>query len=124
MMKLLIVEDNTEMRRLIVGFVRDVADSISECADGADALAAYQQHLPDWVLMDIKMPLVDGITATRQIIAAHPAAHIIIITDYDDAKLRAAAGRAGAIEYVLKDDLSVVRRILSRDVKQPAARVG
>ena len=68
-MKLLIVENNQDMRRLIVQIVRKLSDAIFECEDGSEALAAYREHQPDWVLMDIEMPLIDGISATRQIIA-------------------------------------------------------
>lgn len=117
-MKLLIVEDNTEMRRLIASLVRDLAEAINECSDGAEALSAYTKHRPDWVLMDIKMKELDGIAATKQIIEAFPGAQIMIVTDYDDAKLRAAARGAGACEYVVKEDLFALRRILGAPVKQ------
>ena len=111
-MKLLIVEDNADMRRLISGLLRDLAETINECSDGAAALAAYSEYQPDWVLMDIKMAEMDGIAATRQIIAAFPKAQIVIVTDYGDAKLRAAANAAGARAYVIKEDLFVLRGIL------------
>src|SRR5262245_29713711 len=88
---LLIVDDSNEMRRLIAALVSDLAESVVECSDGAEALAAYTEHHPDWVLMDIKMPHVDGIAATRQIVAAFATARVMIVTDYDDAKLREAA---------------------------------
>ena len=113
-MKLLIVEDNAEMRRLIASLVSDLVESIDECSDGAQALLAYREQRPDWVLMDIKMPGLDGIAATRQIVAAFPEAQIVIVTDYGDAKLRAAAGAAGALAYVIKEDLFALRGILGR----------
>ena len=111
-MKLLIVEDNAEMRRLITGLVRDIAETINECSDGSQALAAYIEDQPDWVVMDIRMDLLDGITATRKLIETFPEAQIVIISDFDDAKLRAAASAAGACAYVMKEDLFVLRRIL------------
>ncbi len=115
-MKLLIVEDSQQMRHEIKLFVNDLADEINECDDGAEALAAYAAQQPDWVLMDIKMKELDGLTATREIKAAHPQARIMILTGYDDADLRAAAQSAGACEYVTKENLHEVRRILgSRD---------
>ena len=117
-MKLLIVEDNSEMRRLIASLLRDLAESINECSDGAEALSAYTKHRPDWVLMDIKMDGLDGIAATKQIIEAFPGAQIMIVTDYDDAKLREAARSAGACEYVTKEDLLALRRILSAPQSQ------
>ena len=111
-MKLLIVEDNASMRQLICSLVSDLAGCIHECSDGAQALAAYTEHRPDWVLMDIKMAEVDGIVATRQIKAAFPEANILIITDYDDARLRETARLAGARDYVVKENLLEARRIL------------
>src|SRR5437879_925405 len=111
-MKLLIVEDNASVRRLIRSIVANRADEIHECADGVDALTAYSAYLPDFVLMDISMKGLDGITATRQIKAAHAAAKIIIVTDYDEAALREAARSAGACGYVLKENLFEVDRLL------------
>ena len=114
-MRLLIVEDHGPMRRLIKSMLRDLAAEVRECADGAEALAAYAEFGPDWVLMDIKMAGLDGIAATRQILAADPRARIVIVTDYDDAHLREAARSAGACQYLLKEDLLDIRRILGAD---------
>jgi CheY-like chemotaxis protein len=104
-MTLLIVEDNASVRRLIKTIVAGVAAQIHECADGAEALEAYIAHRPDFVLMDIQMKPVDGITAARRIKAADPAARIIIVTDYDQADLREAARQVGACAFVAKDNL-------------------
>jgi len=111
-MKLLIVEDNPQMRHLIIQIVRKLSDAIFECEDGAQALSAYRTHLPDWVLMDVEMPEIDGISATRQIIAQFPEAKIAIVTDYNNANLREAAKAAGAREYVSKENLIDLRRLL------------
>jgi CheY-like chemotaxis protein len=113
-MKLLIVDDNEAMRLLIKTVIADLADAIIECSDGSEALANYQEHLPDWVVMDLKMRELDGISAARQITAAFPAARIMIVTDYDDARLRKAARSAGASGYVIKEDLRVLREILTK----------
>ena len=77
-MKLLIVEDNRQMRELLKSILTNLAETIYECADGSAALDSYRQHRPDCVLMDIKMDHVDGIDATRQIIDAFPTARIVI----------------------------------------------
>jgi CheY-like chemotaxis protein len=111
-MKLLIIEDNQQMRHEIKLFLKDLAEQIYECDDGAQALGAYAAQQPDWVLMDIKMAEMDGLTATRQIKAVHPEARIMILTGYDDPDLRAAAQNAGACEYFTKENLHEVRRIL------------
>jgi CheY-like chemotaxis protein len=111
-MKVLIVEDNAVMREMIKRIVGDLVDEISECEDGNQALAAYEARCPDWVLMDIEMPDMDGIAATRCLIKTHPEAKVIIVTDYGDKPLRAAAYAVGACGYVLKENLFEVRRWL------------
>jgi CheY-like chemotaxis protein len=81
-MKLLIVEDNPQMRRMIRAVVADLAEAITECDDGDEAVAAYAaQRLTndDRVLMDLQMPRVGGLEATRLIRDAFPDARIIIL---------------------------------------------
>jgi CheY-like chemotaxis protein len=113
MKSLLIVEDSEPMRRMIKSLVVDLAETIYECAGGVEALGLYQAHQPDWVLMDIQMEPVDGIIATRQIKAAFPDVKIMMITNYGDPQMREAARLAGASEYVVKENLLDVRRILT-----------
>jgi two-component system response regulator DegU len=112
-MKLLIVEDNAGIRRILRRILVDTASSIWECTDGSEALAAYEEHHPDIVLMDIRMPGGDGLTATRQICGYDPLARIIIVTDYQDEDMKAAAMDAGAREYVLKQDIAGLPEIVS-----------
>jgi CheY-like chemotaxis protein len=112
-MDLLIVDDNDQMRRMIIKLLHGLAEHTWECSDGAEALPAYTLHRPDWVLMDVRMKQMDGISATRQIKASYPGANIMIVTDYDDPDLREAARDAGACEYVTKENLLDVRRILA-----------
>jgi DNA-binding NarL/FixJ family response regulator len=97
---------------LIRSVVADIADTIDECCDGELALAAYAKHRPDWVLMDIKMHQVDGITATRRIKSSYPEARVCIVTDYDDVELREKAREAGAENYIVKEDLLRLREVL------------
>lgn len=118
MLNLLIVEDNQPMRDLIRSIVSDLVEDVTECCDGAEALFAYTKCRPDWVLMDIRMKEMDGISATRQIKASFPEANIMIVTDYDSPNMREAAWRAGACEYVTKDNLLDMRRILGPPEKQ------
>jgi CheY-like chemotaxis protein len=114
MVSVLIVEDSEPMRQMIKTLIADVATEVHERGDGAEALDAYSAHRPDWVLMDIAMPGVDGITATREIIGAFPDANILIVTDYDDAELREAARQAGACGYVLKENLLALRELIGK----------
>ena len=111
-MSVLIVDDSDEIRRMLRTVLADVADPIYECHDGAEAGAAYATHRPDWVLMDVSMEPVDGISATRHIIQAFPDAQIVMVTQHADVSLRDAARQAGASGYLVKDNLLDVRRFL------------
>ena len=111
-MKLLIVEDNPAMRRLMRRMLAGLAEEITECSDGCEALDAYTRFQPDWVLMDIEMTEMDGIRATRRLIAAFPEAKVVTVTHSDDRGLRTAAQQAGACGYVLKDNLLELRGFL------------
>jgi two-component system cell cycle response regulator DivK len=77
-MKPLIVEDNSGVRRVIRTLVASVARKICECADGAGVLTVYMLERPDFVLMDIQMEGIDGITATRQV-KVDPKARVIMV---------------------------------------------
>jgi CheY-like chemotaxis protein len=111
-MKILIVEDNANVRRLIRKAIEDIADETFEREDGADALAAYEEHRPDIVLMDVKMPRLDGLSATRQILRFDPEAKIVIVTDYDDDEVRGAAHESGACAYAVKNNLTKLEDVI------------
>jgi len=119
-MTLLIVEDNPTVRKLIRRAATDVAESIYECEDGADSLAAYEIHRPDVVLMDVRMPRMDGLTATRLLLHHHPAAKVVILTDYSDDEVRSAARDAGACAYALKNNLTDLDDVLLAAHKMPS----
>jgi CheY-like chemotaxis protein len=104
-MKVLIVDDNLETRRMLKFYLSSLVEETCECQDGSEALKAYTDFQPDWVLMDVDMPMVDGITATKAIISSNKQARVVIVTSYDDLELRIAAQGAGACGYVLKDNL-------------------
>ncbi|MBL8170924.1 MAG: response regulator transcription factor [Acidobacteria bacterium] len=120
-MKLLIVEDNPAIRQMMRRLVEDLAQEIYECDDGAEALDAYREVQPDWVLMDLQMPRLNGLAATQQLLGYDPAAHVLIVTNYDDAALRNAASEVGACGYILKEDLFEVRAQLQKTQTPPPA---
>jgi DNA-binding NarL/FixJ family response regulator len=76
---------------------------VAEAADGQAALDSYAVHEPDVVLMDIRMPVLDGVEATRRMRARWPKARIIILTTFDDDANVFEGLRAGAAGYLLKD---------------------
>lgn len=109
---LLIVDDNFQVRRMIRSLVEDLADEISECADGEEAVASCKERQPDWVLMDVHMEQMDGLTATRHIKNVSPQINIVIVTNHTDAKTRQAASDAGANAFLSKDNLMSLREIV------------
>jgi DNA-binding NarL/FixJ family response regulator len=76
---------------------------VAECADGRDALGVVRQFTPDVVMMDVRMPVVDGVTATREIHAEHPMIPVLALTTFDDDEALAGMLRAGAAGFILKD---------------------
>lgn len=104
------------MRRTMRHLLGEFSNLIIECEDGAKALVAYGEHQPDWVLMDVEMPVKDGLTATREICEAYPRAQILIVTKYDDPATREAAVKAGARGFVAKENLLELRGFLQADI--------
>lgn len=117
-MALLIIDDNREMRLLIRRIVRTVSDDVVECDDGSEALAAYDAHRPAWVLMDVEMARMDGLQATKAIVARFPDARVVIVSQYTDAATREAARAAGAVAFVAKDTLTELRALLTQPPAQ------
>jgi NarL family two-component system response regulator LiaR len=114
-MKILMVDDNPRIRRMIRSMLESSADEFVECSDGSDAFEAYSTHKPDWVLMDVEMAKMDGIAATKEIIRTFPEARIIIVTNYKDVALQDAAREAGAREYVLKEEIYRVVELIETE---------
>ncbi|TGB14697.1 response regulator transcription factor [Streptomyces sp. MZ04] len=143
MIRVLLVDDQPLLRS---GFralldIEDDIEVVAEAADGQEGVALARQHLPDIALVDIQMPVVDGIEATRQI-AADPAlagVHVVILTNYGFDEYVFDALRAGAAGFLVKDivpeDLlhavrvaargdallapSITRKLIDRYVTQP-----
>ncbi|MER5255770.1 response regulator transcription factor [Streptomyces sp. NPDC002855] len=143
MIRVLLVDDQPLLRS---GFralldIEDDIEVVAEAADGQEGLALARLHLPDIALVDIQMPVVDGIEATR-LIAADPAlagVHVVILTNYGFDEYVFDALRAGAAGFLVKDivpeDLlhavrvaargdallapSITRKLIDRYVAQP-----
>jgi len=78
-------DDHPVVRTGIGAIVANQPDMsiVAEAADGADAVAMYDKYSPDVVLMDLRMPRLDGIAATRAIVEAHPDARVVALTSYE-----------------------------------------
>jgi DNA-binding NarL/FixJ family response regulator len=119
---IMLVDDQELLRmgfRLVLDSQPDL-EVVAEAGDGREALALVAEHAPDIVLMDVRMPDVDGVVATREIIASGSASRIIILTTFDLDEYAYAALRAGASGFLLKDAppadlLSAIRAVASGD---------
>ena len=120
--KLLLVDDHTVVRLGLKSYFATTPDIevIGEAGNGAEAITRVQQLQPDVVLMDLLMPGMDGVEATRQIKAILPSTEIIVLTSYHEDENIFPAIRAGALSYLLKDidpdDLSgAIRRAARKE---------
>lgn len=103
--KIMLVDDQRLMRdglRTLMELVDDI-EVIGEAENGAQALTLYEKLRPDVVLMDIRMPEMDGVEATRRLISNWPEARVVILTTFDDNEYVFDGLRAGAMGYLLKD---------------------
>jgi DNA-binding NarL/FixJ family response regulator len=142
MTRVLIVEDDALMRAGLRGILEREEDLsvVAEAQDGREALEHARRALPDVVLMDIRMPGVDGIAATREVLAALPDTRVLILTTFEQDDYIFGALRAGASGFLLKrtrpeelvaavrtvaagDSLlspSVTSRVIARMAQRPA----
>ncbi len=114
----LIVDDQLPFRavaRTVVGLTAGFSLA-GEAGSGEGAVESVQEHPPDLVLMDINLPGINGIEATRRIRAAHPEVAVILLSTYSEADLPADARDCGALAYVHKEDFgpAVIRELWER----------
>ena len=105
MIRVVLVDDQELVRTGLRGILRPTFgfDVVGECADGGDVGAAVESLHPDVVLMDVRMPVVDGVEATRRLRRDPDSPPVLVLTTFDDDEVLAGALRAGASGFVLKD---------------------
>jgi DNA-binding NarL/FixJ family response regulator len=118
--RVVIADDQALVRggfRMILD-ARDDIEVVGEAGDGEEAVALVERHEPDVVLMDVRMPAVDGIEATRRIVASGSATRVVVLTTYDVDEYVFAALRVGASGFMLKDvpppELAEAIRVVAR----------
>lgn len=104
-LRVVVADDQTAVREGLVTLLDTMPDIVvvGAAATGVDALALVASELPDVVLMDLKMPVCDGIEATRRVRAEYPGVHVVVLTTYADDTSVFAALRAGALGFLTKD---------------------
>jgi DNA-binding NarL/FixJ family response regulator len=126
--EIVIVDDQELMRlsfRLVIDSQRDLRVT-GEAADGLAAIAAAIKLRPDVMLMDVRMPALDGVQATERIMAADPDARIVLVTTFDLDGYLEAGRRAGACGFLLKDAapaqlLAAIRTVAAGGTAFPSA---
>jgi DNA-binding NarL/FixJ family response regulator len=118
--RLLVVDDHAFMRVAISAILGrdDALEVVGEAQDGEEAIARCRELRPDLILMDVSMPKMDGIEATRKIKAEFPLMSVLILTAHADHRLLMDAVKAGAAGYILKGEhpdhvLDAVQAVLS-----------
>ena len=103
--RVLLVDDHALLRTGVANIINQESDLrvVAEAGNGEEAIAAYERHRPDVILLDLRMPVMEGVEAVRRIRQADPAALVIVLTTYDTDDEIARALKAGAKAYVLKD---------------------
>lgn len=103
--RILVADDHTAVRESLIQGLRFEADVdvVAEAGDGCMAVELAKQYLPDVVLMDISMPRLNGIEATKQIAAECPGVRVVGLSVHDSKHYADAMFRAGACGYVVKD---------------------
>lgn len=105
MTRILVVDDHQLVRAGLVALLEgtDEFEVVGQAADGAEAVELAADTTPDVVLMDLSMPIMDGVTATRALLAARPETAVVVLTSFADQVRVAEALAAGAVGYLLKD---------------------
>jgi DNA-binding NarL/FixJ family response regulator len=120
--RVLVADDQSMVRagfRMLLGGESDI-EVVAEAANGIEAIEKAERFSPNVVLMDIRMPELDGLEATRRILAGDPAARVLILTTFDLDEYVYEALRAGASGFVLKDDppeqlIAAIRTVAAGD---------
>ena len=105
MLRIIVADDQTSVREglaVLLGGLPDI-DVVAAAADGEQALALVAEHQPDAILLDLHMPVLDGIETTRRLQADHPHVAIVVLTTYLEDAFVLDALRAGARSYLTKD---------------------
>jgi DNA-binding NarL/FixJ family response regulator len=103
--RVLLVDDHALLRTGVANIINQEPDLrvVAEAGNGLEAIEAYEQHRPDVMLLDLRMPVLEGVEVVRRVRERDPGARVIVLTTYDTDDEITRALKAGAKAYVLKD---------------------
>ena len=103
--RVVLADDHAVVRRGLAGLIEssDDLEVVGVAKDGAEAVELVREHRPDVAVMDLQMPVLDGVEATRAIVAGDTGTEVLVLTSFSDHARIDAAIEAGAVGYLLKD---------------------
>lgn len=110
--KILVVDDSPAVREVVRQFWTPAEALILEAASGEEAILRYSDERPDWVVMDLRMPGMGGLRAMEAIRRLDHEARIIAMSQFVEPECATAARRAGALQFVNKEDLLQITRVI------------
>ena len=122
-LRLLVIEHQPGLRQLVRRWIEGLDSVICECVSASEALQFGAELRPDWVVVDAQLKPVNGLAALGELKARFANARFVLVSDFDDDDLRAAALRAGACACLPKEELSALRSLLLSHGGEPSGAV-
>ena len=128
--RVVLADDHPVVREGLAALINQQGDMevVADATDGEQAIAAYEQHRPDLMMLDLRMPKLDGLAVIERVLKAHPEARLLVVTSYDDDEDIFQSLTRGAKGYLLKDAsrreiLSAIRTVCEDRPHTPASVV-
>jgi NarL family two-component system response regulator LiaR len=112
--KLLIVDDHAALRRTVKQMFEGLNATFLEASSGEEALRVSAAEHPDWIIMDMRMPGMGGLKATEAICKLDSKARVIVISQFIEPEYAELARKAGAVEFVNKEDMADLVELIRR----------
>jgi CheY-like chemotaxis protein len=113
-LKVLVVDDVADIRMLLRMALSAEAglEVVAEAGDGLEAISQAELYQPDLVVLDLSMPVLDGLEALPRILAAVPGTKVVVVSGFAQSRMQSAALEAGAVAYIEKGDILEVAQVL------------
>ncbi|WOO40890.1 response regulator transcription factor [Rubellicoccus peritrichatus] len=117
----LLVDDHDEYRSMLIDYLQLDDSKYRQAANGAEAIEACTEEMPDLIIMDLEMPEMDGFQATQQILERNPEANIVILSQSDHDSIHEQATMIGAAQSLCKFNINKLRPILKSILSEQKA---